>query len=415
MTTSRRQLLRRALIGSAALLAACRTPLPVETPPPPAPTEPPATPTALPATIAPSPTAAPPSPLPTASPTRAAVFLPGVESNQPPTPAPPTAVPTARPAPPTSTAGPPAPTAPPRPTDTPRPTPPPGPTPGQRVPISKITKWGLGVYREGNEIFDDLYAAKPTVILLMDPTPGWARRIREWFPKAFVVGRIFRNEVSQQLDNPGPRGGQFADTVAQSAVPLKGVVDAWISYNEVTARNGYEDYKRYNEFQVAFAKRLQDVHGIPAVAGNDGSGTVEPFDYPKYFADAIKASKFFGVHAYSPLGSHQMRQESEWHALRYRKIHAELEQAGIKDIKMVMTESGLGDGWHGRVDDVLMTEDFFWFTDELEKDPYVIGHAAYGLFGGLDGMWKTFEMKGTDILTRMGHYEPPSRRPPPKP
>jgi hypothetical protein len=314
--------------------------------------------------------------------------------------------------PPTNTPAP-VPTGPPRPTDTPRPTPPPVPTAGLRVPITKITKWGLGVYREGNEVFDDLYVAKPTVILLMDPSEGWARRIRESFPKAFVVARRFRNEVSQPLDNPGPRGAAFADTVAAHAVPLKGVVDAWMSYNEVTAKNGYEDYKRYNEFQVAFARRLQDVHGIDAIAANDGSGTVEPFDYPKYFADAIKASRWFGVHAYSPPGTNSMRDDAEWNALRYRKIHDELEKAGIKNIKMVMTESGLGNGWHGRIDDVRMVEDYFWFTDELEKDPYVIGHAAYGLFGGLDGMWKDFEMKGTDILTRMGYYEPPSRRPKP--
>ena len=246
----------------------------------------------------------------------------------------------------------------------------------------------------------------------MDPSPGWAKRLREWFPKAFIVGRRFRAEIAQPLDNPGPRGAAFADTVAEHAVPLKGAVDAWMSYNEVVGGNSYENYKRYNEFQVAFARRLQDTHGIAAVAANDGSGAVEPFDYPKYFADAIRASKYFGLHAYSPLGSHRMRDQSEWHALRYRKIHAELENAGIKGVKMVITESGLGDGWHSRVDDVIMTEEYFWFTDELEKDAYMIGHASYGLFG--DGTWKPFDMRGTDILNRMGYYEPPSRRPTPR-
>jgi hypothetical protein len=63
-----------------------------------------------------------------------------------------------------------------------------------------------------------------------------------------------------------------------------------------------------------------------------------------------------------------------------------------------------------------MVEDFFWFTDEMNKDPYMLGHAAYGLFGGVaDRDWGTFEMRATDILNRMGYYEEPSRRPTPVP
>jgi hypothetical protein len=287
----------------------------------------------------------------------------------------------------------------------------PGPTDGPRIPIAKITKWGIGAYREGNEVFDDMYTAKPTIILLMDPTPGWAERIRRWFPKAFVVGRIFRAETAQPLDNPGARGTAFADTVASAALPLKGTVNAWMSYNEVVGKDSFEDYKRYNEFQVAFARRLQDDHGISAVANNDGSGAVEPEYYPRYFADAIRACHYFGLHAYSPPATNRMTTEAEWHALRYRKIHAALEGAGIRDKKMIITESGLGDGWLGRVDDVIMAEEYFWFTDELQQDDYVMGHAAYGLFGGVDPRWKNFEMRATDLLNRMGYYEPPPRRP----
>lgn len=321
--------------------------------------------------------------------------------------------PTATPVP--ATRAPVAPIAPagtPRPTDTPRPTPPPNPTPGPRAPITKITKWGLGVYRESNEIFDDLYVAKPTVILLMDPTAGWARRIRHTFPKAFIVGRRHFAEVRQPLDNPGPRGTAFADLVADQAAPLRGVVDAWMSYNEALGSQPSDDYKRYNEFQVTFAQRLQGTHGVAAIAANDGSGAIDPANYPKYFADAIRASKYFGVHAYSPPASNSMKLDAEWNALRYRKINAELERAGIKNVKMVITESGLGDGWLNRVDDVQMAEDFFWFTDEMEKDPYVVGHASYGLFGVAGEEWRHFDMRGTDILNRMGYYEPPSRRPP---
>jgi len=275
------------------------------------------------------------------------------------------------------------------------------------VPITKLTKWGLGVYREGNQVFDDLYTARPTTILVMDPTPGWAQRVRQSFPKAFIVGRLYRREDAQPLDQPEARGAAFADAVARLAVPLKGAVDAWVSYNEVVGHDAFEDYRRYNGFQVAFAGRLQDVHGVAAVAGNDGSGAVEPDDYRRYFAEAIRACRYFGVHAYSPPGTNRMTVDAAWHALRYRKIHDALERAGIRDKPMVITESGLGDGWVGRVDGEIMAEQFVWFTDEVQKDRYAIGHAAYGLFGGVATEWRNFELRGTYVLTRMGQYEPP--------
>jgi hypothetical protein len=401
---SRRSLVLGGL--AAVLLAACTSP-----PPPEQPTSTVVPPTDTPRAPEASPSAAASA---TASPTpRSRVYLPQVPQTGatpiPPSPTPVPATNTPIPAP-TNTPGPPPPT------NTPRPTAPPAPTPGPPVPILKVTKWGLGVYRDGNEIFNDLYTAKPTVILMQDPQIGWAKRVRETFPKAFIVGRRYKAENDQPLDNPAARGGTFADWIAELAVPLKGVVNAWMSYNEVLGSQVSDDYKRYNEFQVAFGDRLQKVHGVDAVSANDASGVVEPPDYPKYFADAIKTCRYFGVHAYSAPGSHRMRGEDAiYHAMRYRRYHDELEKAGISGKQMVMTESGLGDGWHGRVDDVQMAEEFFWFTDELEKDPYVIGHAAYGLFGGLDQRWKAFEMKGTDILTRMGYYEVPSKRPPTKP
>jgi hypothetical protein len=418
----RRDLIRLAgLLAGSAVAAACRGPAapPTPEPPPPAATAtagaaatsavaPPTATAAASATAAAATSTAAPAASATAR-AGARILAPSVPQD----PVPPTATPRPRP---TEAPRPVGPSATPRATDTPRPTPPPAPTPGPRVPITKLTKWGMGVYREGNEVFDDLYVCKPTTILLMDPTEGWARRVRQSFPKAFVVGRVFRNEISQPLDNPGARGAAFADEVAKVAVPLKGVVDAWMSYNEVVGHNAFDDYRRYDEFQVAFARKLQDGLGIPVVANNDGSGAVEPPDYPKYFANAIRACRYFGVHAYSPLGSHSMREAPEWNALRYRKIHDELERAGIKGKEMVITESGLGDGWRGRVDDVRMVEDFFWFTDEMYKDPYMLGHAAYGLFGGVaDRDWGTFEMRATDILNRMGYYEEPSRRPTPVP
>ena len=65
--------------------------------------------------------------------------------------------------------------------------------------------------------------ARPSVILLMDPTVDFAQEVRRRFPKAFIIGRIY--VVDQPLDNPTQRGSDFADRVSGLAVPLKGTVD----------------------------------------------------------------------------------------------------------------------------------------------------------------------------------------------
>ncbi len=269
--------------------------------------------------------------------------------------------------------------------------------------MERETKWGVGVYRGGGHVLDGMLASRAGVILLMDPTEEWAREVRRYFPKAFIVGR--RYVQNQPLDNPEARGAAFADYVAQLAVPLKGTVNAWMSYNEVTSHNDYQNYQAYNRFQVAFAKRMREHWGIETVAGNDGSGTIEPEDYPTYFAEAIRASDYLGIHAYAPKGAKNMREKAEWHTLRYRQVHRALEAAGLRNVRMVITESGLWDGWKGLIQAHEMAEEFAWFTRELEKDHYMIGHAAFGLFGD-GGRWEKFDLLFTPVLELLGSYVP---------
>jgi hypothetical protein len=182
-------------------------------------------------------------------------------------------------------------------------------------------KWGVGVYKDSNRVVDLLRETQPGVILLMDPSEGWARKVRETVPNAFIVGRRYRAETDQPLDHPQERGEEMADWVAELAVPLRGVVDAWMSYNEVLGSEPSNDYASYNRFQVAFAKRLQQGYGVAAIAANDGSGALDPEDYPTYFGDAIRASQFFGVHAYSPPGTSSIKADAETNVLRYRQSH----------------------------------------------------------------------------------------------
>ncbi len=263
---------------------------------------------------------------------------------------------------------------------------------------------GVGVYTSGGGfLVEAIYRLRPTVILLMDPTQDFAREVRRWFPNAFIVGRRFVKQ--QPLDNPEQAGRAFADHVAELAVPLKDVVDAWVSYNEVTDGGNLDNYHAYDIFQAAFARRLQGTYGIPAVAGNDAAGTVQPEDYARYFREAIESSQYFGIHAYAPKGAKTMRDDAEYYALRYRLVHAALAKAGVQHGPFVLTETGLWEGWRGYLSDESMAREFMWLSDEMDKDDYVLGQAIFGIFDREE--WGAFDILGTSVPDRLGKYKEP--------
>jgi hypothetical protein len=267
----------------------------------------------------------------------------------------------------------------------------------------RVTRLGIGLYDSGGAFLPALDQLRPSTILLMDPTVDFAQEVRRAFPNAFIVGRIYQKD--QPLDNPSAQGTAFADLVAQKAVPLKGTVDAWMSYNEITGHKDVNNFRAYNAFQVAFAQRLQGNYGIPAVAGNDGPGTVEPQEYAQYFREAITASQYFGIHAYAPYGETSMRiPRSQDLVLRYRQIHDALVAAGIpvRNGQFVITEAGLYDGWRGVASEESMAQDFLWFGDRLAEDSYVKGAAVFGLFA--TDRWEKFNIAGTLIARKIGEY-----------
>ncbi len=345
-------------------------------------TEEPASPTPSPTVPVPDPTVLPVE----ATPTGSTIYLPWISngSSGGATEGQVAETPTAAPIP-APAAGPP--------TQTPVPTP-------TRGPI-RITKLGLGVYESGGAMLPALDEARPSVILLLDPTQDFAQEVRRRFPKAFLVGRIYT--ADQPLDNPTQRGAAFADRVAASAVPLKGVVDAWMSYNEIGSPSDPASMVNYNLFQVAFAHRLQDTYGIPAVAGNDGPRAIPAELYPRYYADAIQTSRYFGVHIYPDPNVKSLRDPAASdQVFYYRKIHAALQAAGVKHGPFIATEIGLYNGWRGVTSDTEMGRDLVWVADQMNNDPYMLGMAVFGLFHS--DRWAPFNVADSNILETMGDY-----------
>ncbi|MBV9120542.1 MAG: hypothetical protein JOZ39_07520, partial [Chloroflexi bacterium] len=186
--------------------------------------------------------AAPPLITPSATPpagpsaTPSSIAIPGsptptVAAAPSPTPEPTPPAATSTPPRPTATPGAPTATQPPAATATPAPTLPPTPV----GTVITDTKLGVGVYSTTMDM-NTVRLFRPSAILIQEPDPRTAHNYRDNFPKALIVGRHYVPDGDPLLAHCGDpaedhraKGVAFADFIARSAVPLKGVVDAWVS------------------------------------------------------------------------------------------------------------------------------------------------------------------------------------------
>jgi hypothetical protein len=279
------------------------------------------------------------------------------------------------------------------------------------------TKLGIGVYSSTINA-DNLRTLRPAAILLQDPNPQTAANFRAVFPKALIIGRHFMADGDPLLPQCGnaaedhhAKGVFLADYIARTAVPLKDVVNAWVSDNEQTNDARPQELPCHADFQLGFIEELQGKYGIDAVAGNDASAALQPSDYPKYFAKPIAAAAYFGVHAY---GAPEANKDpstrrldngpnSIYYALRYRMIHDQLAAAGIMPQKgFLLTETGLYDGWRGYVDENTVAGQILWLEQQIDQDPYVKAQFVFGM--GLQGRFAPFDILGTRIVDILGAY-----------
>jgi len=253
---------------------------------------------------------------------------------------------------------------------------------------------------------------RPAVFLLEDPDANAARELRANFPKSLIVGRKFIPDGDSLLANCGDggenheaKGAGLADVIARTAVPLRGVVDAWVGDNEQATATDRSSLPCHAQFQTGFVERLQGTHGVDAVAGNDAAGALDPADYVKYFSRPISLAKYFGLHAYGkPNAGTLQSTDNVYYALRYRFVRDALVKAGIPlpTGGFVLTETGLYDGWRGQVNDENMANDFLWLEQRLQEDDYVRGQMIFGL--GVNGRFWNFDLQSTTVPDRLGAY-----------
>jgi hypothetical protein len=267
------------------------------------------------------------------------------------------------------------------------------------------------VYTNGVPI-NVLRTLRPAMILVQNPELTSMSALRQVFPKALLVGRQYFADgdpnlahCSDPAENHEAKGAALADTIARTALPMKGIVDAWVGDNEQTSHDRPQDFPCHAQFETGFVEQLQGKYGIAAVAGNDPAGAIEPADYPKYFARPISEAVYFGIHAYAKPEARTMQTgDSQFYVLRYRLIHDALVQAGVPLPKggFLLTETGLYEGWRGFVSDQQMANDFIWLEQETEKDAYLKGQFIFGI--GPQKRFGNYEIEGTTLLELLGQF-----------
>jgi hypothetical protein len=283
-------------------------------------------------------------------------------------------------------------------------------------PVVSRTKLGVGIY--GGVDLGTLATMRPGLFLIQDPDPPAARALRAAFPQALIVGRHFVPDGDPSLancqDSTEPhqaKGSDFGQIVARMAVPLRGIVDAWVADNEQASSADPASLACHAQFQLGFVQRLQGRYGIAAVVGNDASGAVTPQDYARYFSQPISQAMFFGLHAYGRPGTSTLQSsDSLYYALRYRLVHDALIQAGVPLPQggFLLTETGLYDGWRRQVSDQAMANEFLWLEQQIEQDDYVRGQMAFGL--GVGDQYQRFELRNTLIPEAFGGYAGAAQR-----
>lgn len=85
-------------------------------------------------------------------------------------------------------------------------------------------------------------------------------------------------------------------------------------------------------------------------------------------------------------------------AFHQAQIHDYLQQNGVGDLKMILTEGGYAGGQHigyrTRGNDTEFQNWLSWYDDQLQNEPYVLGGVTLFQVGSPDpGQWDTFDLK----------------------
>lgn len=254
--------------------------------------------------------------------------------------------------------------------------------------------------------FDVAASAPPTVLCVGKPN------------EAFLVHHVVLS------GDPVALAGQYANEVFAPLVKQYPRIDVWEGPNEIAfAPNEVDRIKWYAAFLAEFARQMK-LLGKRAAMGGWAVGNPE-FAVWQYWGPVLQACRdsnaILSRHSYGPL--------DQWYSFRHRNDEAVFKQLGFSDTPVIISECGadkLGnfpgkwrDVWGAAHVSSYWNEYLLPFTQEIEKDPYVLGATLFTVGNGFSGLWNVFDVSGTGLIPYLAAYaknlppDAPATPPPP--
>lgn len=296
--------------------------------------------------------------------------------------------------------------------------------PGFSIPPS-ATRHKLGFYVHVPRFAVELAVrvVQPRAILAHAQDASFWAKVRQISPDTFIIGREYVPPGDQQnfMNNPEQIGHDFAERVlnheiSRMRVGGRPVFDAWMSFNEAIpgpqpygsqpTTDDIERFKRYDRFQVAFAKRLREGGFEPVGMNFATMNWAHGRDWLNYFKGTLETYNLLGFHEYGWPNMQGIGGKTG--CLDYRKIMRDVRSVYGNKHTVVITECGLarlvltgsGGDVGFRVDPAITFADYWaslrWYNEELMRDNYVLGCCLYQVGHGPN--WETFELAGSPIV-----------------
>lgn len=293
----------------------------------------------------------------------------------------------------------------------------------QPRPSSTPHKLGFYVHRTSYPVELAIGRIKPRVILAHAEDVSFWYKVRQLSPDSLIIGReyVTAGDQGNFMNAPEDVGRDFAvrllnHEISRQRVNGRPLFDAWMSFNETipgpqpygsppTAEDA-ERYRRYDRFQVAFARRLRE-GGFEPVAMNFATRNwAHGRDWLTYFRGTLDTYTLLGFHEYGWPTMQGIGGATG--CLDYRRIMADVRRVYGNKHLVVITEAGLarlvtnpngGDvGW--RSDTPVSAASYWdslrWYNREMMSEAYVLGACLYQV--GHGPSWETFELVNTPIM-----------------
>ena len=263
-----------------------------------------------------------------------------------------------------------------------------------------MSKLGLHIHSWNHAIFVYCKTVGGAVHIILDHNEMMVNEVKRAQPKSLLIARLWVPE--QKLDNPIKNAQDFTDLLL---LYMDGCdFDGATGYNEWDGDlmycdgrpGGKEVFERYADFE-AERSRILHREGLLSVVGGCSVGT-PPEHWFEVFRPALEEGDFLHLHEYS---APAMWDAENWHCLKYRAVYRYLKEHGLPQLPLIISECGIDGGVVGRpregwrkfgITPWQYMAQWEWYDEEMMKDWFVVGSAAFDCGGGGGLGWASFNM-----------------------